>query len=126
MTPTWSPAELAALGAAVELEIAVRGADGVLGPWTPVWVVRVGTGAYVRSWHRRETGWFGQAVRLRRARVRVPGLVADVTVDDVGGDEPGLRAAVDAAYRAAYGDEAAASMVTAGAAATTLRLDPDR
>jgi hypothetical protein len=58
--------------------------------------------------------------------VRVPGLEADARVVDVGDGGPGLRATVDAAYRAAYGVAGAASMTTDAAAATTLRLDPDR
>ena len=78
---------------------------------------------YVRSWHRRDTGWFGQAVRSLRARVHVPGLEADVTVEDIGDASADVTAGVDAAYRAKYGG-GAGSMVTAAAAATTLRLTP--
>ncbi|WP_177231413.1 DUF2255 family protein [Amycolatopsis saalfeldensis] len=33
---------------------------------------------------RRDTGWYGQALRERRARIRVPGLEADVTIEDIG------------------------------------------
>ncbi len=106
-----------------ELEIAVRRSDGSLRRWVPVWVVCAGEQAYVRSWHRRDTGWFGHAVRDRRARVRVPGLESDVTVEDVGDASPQVTAEVDAAYRGKYGG-GADSMVTAAAAATTLRLSP--
>jgi hypothetical protein len=76
----------------------------------------------VRTWYRRDSGWFGQALRSGRARIRVPGLEADVTVADIGGAQAD---AVDAAYHAKYGG-GAGSMVTAQATTTTLRLDPDR
>jgi hypothetical protein len=69
-------------------------------------------------------GWFGAALVSHRAEIRVPGLTADVRVEDVSGDAE-LRAAVDAAYRATYG-RGAESMVTEAAAGTTLRLTPER
>jgi hypothetical protein len=119
----WTDADLALVDAAVELEIAVRRPDGSLRPWTPVWVVSVDGQVVVRSWYRRESGWFGAAVRSHRAGVRVPGLLADVTVEDVGEGAGDLRAGVDAAYRRKYG-AGAGSMVTDAAAATTLRLVP--
>lgn len=115
---SWSPDDLRLLDAAQELEIAVGSRR-----WTPIWVVCAGGHAYVRTWHRRDTGWFGDSVRARRARIRVPGLEADVAVEDLGDTAPEVTAAVDAAYRAKYtgGTDA---MVTADAAASTLRLDP--
>jgi len=124
MTAGWSAEDLRLIDEAVELDIAVRRADGSLRRWAPIWVVRAGEQVYVRSWHRRDTGWFGAAVRSRRGRIRVPGLEADVTIEDVGGMSGGVSAAVDAAYRMKYGG-GAGSMVTAAATATTLRLDPD-
>jgi hypothetical protein len=110
----WAPAELADIDAAHELEILAR-------RWTPIWVVVAGDQVYVRTWHRRDTGWYGQARHTGRARIRVPGLEAAVLVDDVG---PAARDTVDAAYRAKYG-AGAASMVTDTSAASTLRLTPD-
>lgn len=123
MTAAWSGAELAALGGAVELEIAVPRPDGSLRRWTPIWVVRVDEQVYVRTWQRRETGWYGHAVASGRARVRVPGLTVDVVVADVGRT---ARADVDAAYRAKYSGAGATSVVTDPAADSTLRLAPDR
>jgi hypothetical protein len=122
MTGTWSPEELERIDAAGELEIAARRAGGALRRWLPIWVVRVGQQVYVRTWHRRDTGWFGQVVESGRARIRVPGLETDVAVADVGAAATG----VDAAYRAKYGPAGAESMVTPAAAASTLRLTPDR
>ncbi|MEU4242190.1 DUF2255 family protein [Actinoplanes sp. NPDC026619] len=122
MATAWSADELQRIGSAGELEIAVSRADGTRPRWVPIWVVRAGEQVYVRSWHRRDTGWFGQALRSRQAGIRVPGLTADVTIDDIGTGPAPLRAEVDAAYRAKYGEAGAASMVTEAAAATTLRL----
>jgi hypothetical protein len=124
MTARWTAEDLRLLDAAGELEIAVRRADGSLRRWLPIWVVCAGEQVYVRTWFRRDTGWFGHALRLRRARVRVPGLEADVAVEDVGDASTRLTADVDEAYRAKYGRDGAGSMVTATAVTTTLRLSP--
>jgi hypothetical protein len=126
MTATWSKHELQCIEKARELNIAVKFADGTLRPWTPIWVVCAGDQVYVRTWYRRDTGWFGQALRSQRARVRVPGLEADVTVEDVSEGPAELGESVDTAYRAKYGSAGSESMVTASAAATTLRLNPER
>ena len=80
----WSTEQLQFLDAAVELDIAVPRPDGALGRWTTVWVVCVGQGVFVRSWHRRDTGWFGRAATTGRARIRVTGLETDVAVVDLG------------------------------------------
>jgi hypothetical protein len=128
MAAAWSPEELQRIGRADELRIAARRADGTLRRWVPVWVVHAGGQAYVRTWYRRDDGWFGHVLRSRRARIRVPGLEADVAVEDAGADKPELRAGVDAAYRAKYGRYDGPSvdrMVTDDAAAATLRLVPD-
>ena len=127
MTATWSVDELDRIGSAEELQIATKRADGTLRRWVPIWVVRAGDQVYVRTWHRRDTGWFGQVLRVPRARVRVPGLEADVAVYDVGADA--ARSRVDAAYRAKYaryGDATVHRMVGEDAAAATLLLTPSR
>jgi hypothetical protein len=128
MTSPWSADELERIDTAEELRIATRRADGTLRRAVPVWVVRASGQVYVRTWYRRDNGWFGHAVDARRARISVPGVAADVAVEDVGARaEP--RADVDAAYRAKYGRYGGSSvdrMVTDDAAATTLRLTPER
>jgi hypothetical protein len=123
MTATWTPEELQQIGAAHELQIASRRADGTLRRWVPIWVVSTGGKVYVRTWYRRETGWFGQVLASHRARIRVPGLEADVAVEDVGEGTPELRAGIDAAYSAKYGRHGGTErMVTGEAAAATLRV----
>jgi hypothetical protein len=121
MTASWSPDELRLMNAAGELQIAAKRSDGSLRRWAPIWVVCAGGQVYVRTWYRRDTGWFGHALRSRRARIRVPGLEADVTIEDIGDASTQVTTDVDAAYRTKYGD--AGSMVTATAAATTLQLN---
>ena len=126
MPVIWTLDELQRIGGAHELEIASKRADGALRRWVPVWVVSTGGQVYVRTWYRRETGWFGQVLASHQARIRVPGLEADVAVDDVGEGGPGLRAGIDDAYRAKYGRYGGTErMVTDEAAAATLRLSRD-
>ncbi len=92
----------------------------------PIWAVSTGGLVYVRTWYRRETGWFGHVLASRRARIRVPGLEADVEVEDVGEGTPELRAGVSAAYETKYGRGGGTErMVSAEAAAATLRLSPE-
>ena len=122
MTASWSPDELRLMNAAGELRIAVKRSDGSLRQWVPIWVVCAGGQVYVRTWYRRDTGWFGHALRSQRARIRVPGLETDVTIVDIGDASTQVTTDVDAAYRAKYGRGGAGSMVTATAAATTLQL----
>ena len=95
----------------------------------PIWVVTAGSQIYVRTWYRRDDGWFGRVLDTRRARIRVPGMEADVAVEDLGTGTADLRAAVDAAYRAKYGRYGRATvdrMVADDAAAATLRISPAR
>jgi hypothetical protein len=123
---SWTPDDLAALDRAEELEIAAQRADGTLRAFTPIWVVCAGGQVFVRTWHRRDTGWFGAAVRSGAAQVRVPGLSADVRVHDVG---PEQQAAVDEAYRVKYGrygERTVGAMVSPDAVASTLLLTPVR
>jgi hypothetical protein len=124
MTVAWSPDELERFDRAEELEIATERADGTPRRYVPIWVVSAGGEVYVRTWYRRDSGWYGRAVRERTAGVRVPGLEADVTVEGIG-DDLDLRARVDAAYRAKYGrygETTVDRMTSDGAATTTLRL----
>ncbi len=127
MTAAWSGEQVERIGRAEELQIATKRADGTLRHWVPIWVVCVGEQVFVRTWHRRDTGWFGHVLDSRRARIRVPGLEADVDVEDAGEDTAKLRPGVDAAYRAKYKRYRGTSvdrMTTDDAAASTLRLIP--
>ena len=128
MTVAWSPDELERIDGAEELQIATKRADGTLRREVPIWVVRARGQVYVRTWYRRDNGWFGHAVESRRARIRIPGLVADIAIESVGDHEAELRASIDAVYRAKYGrygETTVERMVADDAAATTLRLVPE-
>ena len=74
MPAIWTVDDIARIGSADELRIAVQSPDGTLRNWVPIWVVSVGEQVYVRTWYRRDNGWFGQVVDTARARIRVPGL----------------------------------------------------
>ncbi|SFR87072.1 hypothetical protein SAMN04487846_0125 [Microbacterium sp. cf046] len=115
----WTPEDLRHLDGALELEIAAPRDDCGRGRWTPIWVVVVDDDVFVRTWRRRDTGWYGRSLHAERAWIRVAGRSVDVTVAFVG---DGGADAVDAAYQTKYGAMAARSMVTAEAAASTLRL----
>ncbi len=128
MSAGWSGEQVERIGKAGELQIATKRADGTLRRWVPIWVVCVGEQVFVRTWYRRDNGWFGHVLDSRRARIRVPGLEADVDVEDVGEDTAELRQGVDAAYRAKYdrcGGTSVDRMTTDDAAAATLRLIPE-
>jgi hypothetical protein len=129
MAVAWSPDELELLGTAEELQIATKRADGTPRREVPIWVVRASEQVFVRTWYRRDTGWFGHGVDSRQARIRVPGLEVDVAIEDVGDANAELRTSVDTAYRAKYGRYGRTSverMVTDDAAVSTLRLIPER
>lgn len=122
-TTHWSSQQLRCIAEAVELEIDVRRPDGSQrGRWTPIWVVVSGQEVLVRTWYRRDTGWFGWILDSRRALVRVPGLEAEVAVEDLGEAADVVLDDVDAAYQHKYGERSVADMVSARARATTLRL----
>lgn len=87
--------------------------------WAPIWVVVAGQDVFVRTWYRRSTGWYGRAVASGAAWIRVADEPVRVLVAEVGSQDAD---AVDTAYRDKYGVAGAASMVTAEAAASTLRL----
>lgn len=122
-SPGWSPDELHAFTSALEIEVSAPRRDGSAGRWVPIWVAVAEDEVFVRTWRRRETGWYGGAVRSGRLSVRVGDTPIDAVVFDTGAANAGP---VDAAYRAKYGELAARSVVTADAAASTLRLTPRR
>ena len=125
----WAAEDVDRIGSAEELRIAAKRHDGTLRRWVPIWVVCVGDQVYVRTWYRRDTGWFAHLLDSRRAAVQVPGLRADVVVADVAAESEQLHADVDAAYHTKYGrygTSGVGPMVTAEAAATTLRLSPEQ
>lgn len=72
MTPqtTWTNDELARIGGAEELEIALRRVDGALRKPVTIWVVRVGGDLYVRAGNGRAAVWFRAAQAQHEAAFR--------------------------------------------------------
>lgn len=121
----WTAEQLDKIGAADELEIAALRPDGSLRPYTTIWVVRVGNDLYVRSYRGRGGAWFRSVLRRPEGRIRAAAVERDVTFTEVG--EEG-REAIDQVYREKYTSRYASTyvdpMLTADAAAATLRLVP--
>jgi hypothetical protein len=121
---TWSPDELARIGAADELDITSVRADGSAARPTTIWVVRVGDELFVRSFRGRTAGWFSRALRTHEGHIRAGGVDRDVRLTE---PDAGVRTAVDQAYRTKYGhygDAYVVPMLGDAAAAATLRLTP--
>jgi hypothetical protein len=119
----WRSDQLDRIAGSEELEITTTRADGTPRRWTPIWVVRVGDGLYIRSAAGRGSDWYRHATEHHRARVRAGGVEADVTLPPV--DDQALNALVTAAYRAKYSNQASwlAPFLKAPATEATLRLD---
>jgi hypothetical protein len=120
----WTENELSRIGAAEELQIASRRADGSLRPYVTIWVVRAGDDIYVRSAYGSSNPWFRRATESGSGRVRAGGFEKDVTFADAA---PDAHAGIDAAYHAKYdryGPTIVGSVVGDQAASTTIRLIP--
>jgi hypothetical protein len=119
---TWTSVELDRVGAADELQVSSRRADGSLRPYVTIWVVRVGDDLYVRSASGPGNGWYRRAVTAGAGRIRAGGVERDVRFEAAG---PDAAAAIDEAYHAKYDrypKEYVDPVVGPGAATVTLRL----
>ena len=119
----WSNDELAGIGAAEELEIAMLRGDGTLRRPVTIWVVRQGDALYIRPIHGRASSWFRAAQERHEPHIRVGGVEKDVLLveTDDRNDE------IDAAYRSKYGRYSASvvgTVVSQQARAATLKLEP--
>jgi hypothetical protein len=120
----WSDDDLRRIGAADELEIAAVRRNGELRRRTPIWVVRVGDGLYVRAAYGDRSGWHRVARASGHARIWAGGVERDVTIEDA---DDAVLDQVDAAYREKYGRRYASIVDTINDdehRATTLRLVP--
>jgi len=96
---TWTPAQLATIADAEEIQISSHRPDGTLRPFVIIWAVASGDGVFVRSAYGRGNGWYRRALTSGTGRIRTGGLESDVTfVQPDLDDQPG----VDAAYLAKY------------------------
>jgi hypothetical protein len=120
----WTSAELTSIGAADELEIASRRADGTLRRPVTIWVVRFGDDLYVRSVNGPNAGWFRATQVRHEGHVSAGGVDRDVVFAD--GDHS-LDDELDGAYRAKYqryGASVLGTVLTPAARSTSLRLVP--
>ena len=69
MTRAFTSDERDRIGAADELDISTRRADGTLGPPVPIWVVRVGDALYIRSWRGTGGAWYRTASAQRAGHI---------------------------------------------------------
>jgi hypothetical protein len=121
---TWTDAELDPIGDADELDLASQRADHTLRPYVTMWVVRVGDDLYVRSAYGADNPWYRRAKASGVGRIRAGGVERDVSFDDA---DPGVHAAVDAAYHAKYdryGAKIVNTVVGPETEAVTIRLVP--
>ncbi len=124
-TTSWTSEELATIGRAEELQLASLRADGTLRPYVVMWVVRAGDELYVRSARGPANAWYVRALRSGVGRVRAPGLERGVAF--AAPANPGVHAAIDAAYHDKYDRYGAAivgSVVGEQARDVTIRLLP--
>ncbi|WP_213452361.1 DUF2255 family protein [Rhizomonospora bruguierae] len=121
---TWTPNELAAIGAAEELQIAPVRQDGNLRRPTTIWVVPCRDSLYVRAANGPGSAWYRSTRARHEGHIRANGIDKAVTLTDVIADDP-VNEDVDAAYRNKYGVSEYVDMILAPPArAATLRLTP--
>ncbi len=120
----WTDDQLDRIGAAEELDLASRRADGTLRRFVTMWVVRSGDDLYVRSAHGPDNGWYRRAVASSTGRIRAGGVEADVTFADA---DSVAHAAIDDAYHAKYdrhGPRIVGAVTGLDTHAVTIRLVP--
>ncbi|HEY1619371.1 MAG TPA: DUF2255 family protein [Streptosporangiaceae bacterium] len=122
---SWTTEELAAIGAAEELDLQSRRADGTLRDPVTMWVVRHGDGLYVRAVKGR-AGWYRGTRTAGDGRISSAGVARDVAFAAAAADA-GLNDALDAVYRdkyRSYPPSYTDSVVNDLARSSTIRLDP--
>ena len=119
----WSSAELATLDKTDELRIAGRRDDGSLRKAVIIWMVTLDGDLYVRSVRGPDAAWFRGTQVQNRGHISAGGIEKNVTFTRVDSVDTELDAAYDAKYRR-Y-PSAVASITSATATSTTLRVDPE-
>jgi hypothetical protein len=121
----WMSAELDKVGAAEELQIAGLRANDTLKKMVTIWVVRVGSEIYIRSYKGRGSGWFKGVLVRHIGKIEAGGVKKDVAFVEV--NDPTVQQQIDAAYRLKYRrqeKEYVDSVLTPEALAATLKLVP--
>lgn len=125
----WTTTELDAIDGVDEVTIATRRRDGSLRSDRIVWLVRHEDAVYVRSVNGTTAAWYRGVQTAHQGHLGAGSVDRDVVFVEAGdhvGETSGLDDALDAAYRAKYGQWAGpvTSITSDGARATTLRVDP--
>ncbi|MGH3188593.1 MAG: DUF2255 family protein [Streptosporangiaceae bacterium] len=123
-TASWPAGELERIGAAEEVGLASRRADGSLRPYVTMWAVRAGDGLYVRSAYGPDNPWYRRALASGTGRVRAGSTERDVAF---GPAAPDAHDDIDAAYHAKYdqhGPKIVGSVTGPASHAVTVRLLP--
>lgn len=118
---SWPSAQLAAIDADAEIDVAAARSDGTLRPFRTIWHVVVDHHLYIRSVRGTAGVWYRGVERTGTGRLSTGRAAIDVTfARDDSRDE-----AIDQAYRDKYGTGSPVRSITsAQARATTLRVEP--
>ena len=119
----WKTDELNRIGAADEVRIAARRADGTLRKPVIVWIVRAGDDLFVRSVNGRNAAWFRGVQARNEGRLQAGGIEKDVDFIQVPNNN---QDQIDEAYRSKYAryPGIVSNILTPETRATTLRLVP--
>ena len=119
----WDQDELRRIAAPQELKVAPVRRNGELRTPTIIWAVRADDDLYVRAAYGPSTGWHRVARASGEGRISAGGVEKDVTIEDA---DESVYDAVDAAYRAKYGQYSSIvdGITNEQARSTTLRLSP--
>ena len=119
--PEWNQQDLTAIDGAGELRVAADRPDGTRQTPRIVWHVVVDGSLYLRSVRGVDGAWYRGVQRTGTGAIDSGGVRAEVAFarDDTHDD------AIDAAYRAKYGNGSSVDSITSPTArATTLRVVP--
>ncbi|MBP6996161.1 MAG: DUF2255 family protein [Phycicoccus sp.] len=118
---SWPPAQLGAIDADAEIDVAAARPDGTLRPFRTIWHVVVDHQLYIRSVRGTAGAWYRGVERTGTGRLSTGRDAIDVTfARDDSRDE-----LIDQAYRDKYGSGSPVRAITsAQARATTLRVEP--
>lgn len=120
----WPREELQRIGDADELQLASRRPDASLRPYVTMWMVRVGSGLYVRSAYGPGNPWYHRATASGTGRIRAAGIERDVSFAQASAE---VQDDIDAAYHAKYdryGPRIVGSVTGPAAHQVTIRLVP--
>jgi hypothetical protein len=120
----WSTAEATNIAAPQEVQVVTRRPDGSLLRPRTIWVTRDGARVFIRSTNGRGADWFRAATATRTGQLIAGGRTYEVVFDEV--EDAGDLPAVDAGYRAKYGQYASIvdHLEQDGPRSATLQVKP--